>query len=101
MRYPSECRGQSLLARVREAAHLRANHHYTHRARDTGHATNPTTTLGGHGAHTRRPRSVRPIPAPRVRRSEEHTSELQSRENLVCRLLLEKKKKTKNTLQQP
>src|SRR5690606_42097185 len=30
------------------------------------------------------------------RRSEEHTSELQSRENLVCRLLLEKKKKTKN-----
>src|SRR5690606_41756282 len=28
------------------------------------------------------------------RRSEEHTSELQSRENLVCRLLLEKKKKT-------
>src|SRR5690606_41872994 len=30
-------------------------------------------------------------------RSEEHTSELQSRENLVCRLLLEKKK-TKNLL---
>src|SRR5690606_39398957 len=29
-----------------------------------------------------------------VLRSEEHTSELQSRENLVCRLLLEKKKKT-------
>src|SRR5690606_39807840 len=28
-------------------------------------------------------------------RSEEHTSELQSRENLVCRLLLEKKKKQK------
>src|SRR5436309_11538312 len=28
-----------------------------------------------------------------VNRSEEHTSELQSRENLVCRLLLEKKKK--------
>src|SRR5690606_40924557 len=28
---------------------------------------------------------------PRVDRSEEHTSELQSRENLVCRLLLEKK----------
>src|SRR5690606_42038125 len=30
-------------------------------------------------------------------RSEEHTSELQSRENLVCRLLLEKKKKNKKT----
>src|SRR5690606_39919304 len=29
-------------------------------------------------------------------RSEEHTSELQSRENIVCRLLLEKKKRTKN-----
>src|SRR5690606_1589322 len=34
----------------------------------------------------------------RVLRSEEHTSELQSRENLVCRLLLEKKnKKNKST----
>src|SRR5690606_39430781 len=32
--------------------------------------------------------------APQVR-SEEHTSELQSRENLVCRLLLEKKKTNK------
>src|SRR5690625_6095510 len=30
-------------------------------------------------------------------RSEEHTSELQSRGHLVCRLLLEKKKKTKKT----
>src|SRR5690606_41062979 len=30
-------------------------------------------------------------------RSEEHTSELQSRENLVCRLLLEKKKQKKQT----
>src|SRR5690606_39369354 len=30
-------------------------------------------------------------------RSEEHTSELQSRENLVCRLLLEKKKNTNLT----
>src|SRR5690242_20845642 len=30
-----------------------------------------------------------------VRRSEEHTSELQSHVNLVCRLLLEKKKKRK------
>src|SRR3712207_7268144 len=31
-------------------------------------------------------------------RSEEHTSELQSRQYLVCRLLLEKKKKTYNHL---
>src|SRR3989442_10336724 len=34
-------------------------------------------------------------------RSEEHTSELQSRPHLVCRLLLEKKKKTKMTTQLP
>src|SRR5947207_7612623 len=32
---------------------------------------------------------------PRRTRSEEHTSELQSHSDLVCRLLLEKKKKTK------
>src|SRR5690606_39820486 len=32
-------------------------------------------------------------------RSEEHTSELQSRENLVCRLLLEKKKTTSSNIQ--
>src|SRR5260221_2152240 len=31
-------------------------------------------------------------PAARLRRSEEHTSELQSHSDLVCRLLLEKKK---------
>src|SRR5690606_41056630 len=38
-----------------------------------------------------------PLPCPAARcsrsRSEEHTSELQSRENLVCRLLLEKSKR--------
>src|SRR2546427_5819756 len=39
---------------------------------------------GGHGIH--RPASLR------FERSEEHTSELQSQSNLVCRLLLEKKK---------
>src|SRR5216683_7472662 len=33
----------------------------------------------------------------REARSEEHTSELQSRSDLVCRLLLEKKKKQNNT----
>src|SRR5690242_21165548 len=42
----------------------------------------------------RRPRRV--ASATDVGRSEEHTSELQSHVNLVCRLLLEKKKKTKN-----
>src|SRR5947209_15082643 len=34
--------------------------------------------------------------AQKIKRSEEHTSELQSRQYLVCRLLLEKKKKDKN-----
>src|SRR6266702_5381607 len=34
------------------------------------------------------------LPGNLERRSEEHTSELQSRGHLVCRLLLEKKKKT-------
>src|SRR3989475_8043296 len=56
-------------------------------------------------AHTRcmKMLSVRTLPlvrtfailaiSPKARRSEEHTSELQSQSNLVCRLLLEKKKK--------
>src|SRR3712207_8933328 len=49
-------------------------------------------------------RERRPAPSPKTRRrggkggrkarSEEHTSELQSRQYLVCRLLLEKKKQT-------
>src|SRR5690606_40825608 len=38
--------------------------------------------LGSHGEHGARPATAR---------SEEHTSELQSRENLVCRLLLQNK----------
>src|SRR5439155_12091217 len=40
-----------------------------------------------------RPVSVRAV----VQRSEEHTSELQSRGHLVCRLLLEKKKRNRKT----
>src|SRR2546427_6042558 len=36
---------------------------------------------------------------PAYKRSEEHTSELQSQSNLVCRLLLEKKKKKKRYTQ--
>src|SRR5690606_40062980 len=38
-------------------------------------------------------RSTCSTPTAKAARSEEHTSELQSRENLVCRLLLEKKKR--------
>src|SRR3712207_8404483 len=40
---------------------------------------------------------LHPLRDIRVGRSEEHTSELQSRQYLVCRLLLEKKKKEKNS----
>src|SRR5688572_32077044 len=55
----------------------------------------PRTTPSPRGpAHTR-PTIGSPArrPGPAAR-SEEHTSELQSQSNLVCRLLLEKKKKT-------
>src|SRR5215475_10536378 len=59
----------------------------------------PYTTLfrsPGPGPAARWPRQCRDrrgdLPSPALAwRSEEHTSELQSRENLVCRLLLEKK----------
>src|SRR5690242_20886789 len=40
-------------------------------------------------------------PCVHVLRSEEHTSELQSHVNLVCRLLLEKKKTTSSTPSSP
>src|SRR3989442_8931746 len=51
-----------------------------------------------HAAHPglSRPADGRRAAHRRLRRSEEHTSELQSRPHLVCRLLLEKKKKNIN-----
>src|SRR5947199_3491980 len=62
----------------------------------------PYTTLFRSDRHLRR--QVNELPHPGIRkvvevferRSEEHTSELQSLRHLVCRLLLEKKKKKKN-----
>src|SRR3712207_8740200 len=76
--------------------------------RDRGHAQAdpaprvPAAGLAGRGAEPADPRG--PAERGRVavargedpRRSEEHTSELQSRQYLVCRLLLEKKKKNFN-----
>src|SRR3712207_7234236 len=50
--------------------------------------------VGAVGGRARRLR-LAPVARP-ARRSEEHTSELQSRQYLVCRLLLEKKKKQKS-----
>src|SRR5207344_3565599 len=57
----------------------------------------PYTTLF-RSAPRRRPRSAPPRSGYRAlcRRSEEHTSELQSRPHLVCRLLLEQKKHFEN-----
>src|SRR5438034_7109403 len=56
----------------------------------------PTLNAPGSFTQARRlSRVLRTAPAPSVERSEEHTSELQSHSDLVCRLLLEKKKKTK------
>src|SRR3712207_8781854 len=56
----------------------------------------------GRGSQNRHPEIEPASPASRSdegngRRSEEHTSELQSRQYLVCRLLLEKKKNHKTT----
>src|SRR2546430_13650217 len=48
---------------------------------------------GDRAAHRAGRRGAASAPRPR---SEEHTSELQSQSNLVCRLLLEKKKKNTN-----
>src|SRR5439155_8786760 len=61
----------------------------------------PYTTLfrSPNSWRRRAPRTARPFTrgtASSPSRSEEHTSELQSRGHLVCRLLLEKKKKKKN-----
>src|SRR2546427_3537588 len=58
------------------------------------HARSESRYFHGRHAHIviRREHGVELTPQ---RRSEEHTSELQSQSNLVCRLLLEKKKKAK------
>src|SRR3712207_8965759 len=57
--------------------------------------------VGGHHLQERveerrRRRGVGRLQSAQRRRSEEHTSELQSRQYLVCRLLLEKKKKIRS-----
>src|SRR5436305_5186514 len=57
----------------------------------------PHRRLDRHGAARARLADLVSRPARLARRSEEHTSELQSRPHLVCRLLLEKKKKSKTS----
>src|SRR2546422_6760289 len=71
------------------------------RTRDTSCATR---SFSSNPSRLRAPASLPPWPASRIttgKRSEEHTSELQSRLHLVCRLLLEKKKKTRPNAQRP
>src|SRR5690606_41623482 len=75
----------------------------TRRSSDLHAAQVARGTHGGHDRSTRRGggalrggrrgRRDHHQPAPGEERSEEHTSELQSREKLVCRLLLEKKRR--------
>src|SRR2546430_4324551 len=54
----------------------------------------------GHAAHSEHDADPGFQEFNRLARSEEHTSELQSQSNLVCRLLLEKKKKQDTTNRQ-
>src|SRR3712207_7574264 len=67
------------------------------------HADPALTHLARSGCGRQQPRHLaqaragEQIGTPRHRRSEEHTSELQSRQYLVCRLLLEKKKTTRQS----
>src|SRR5690606_41648912 len=69
----------------------RLQHHPSEgRLRHSPAAHLPSPRLCHHAAGNGRPRWRRGG-AGRPQRSEEHTSELQSRENIVCRLLLEKK----------
>src|SRR3712207_8436045 len=58
-------------------------------------ATSRSTDPHSRSSKTSLARGASPSPEPGKERSEEHTSELQSRQYLVCRLLLEKKKNTR------
>src|SRR5690242_20855843 len=65
---------------------------YTLSLHDAPSDPGPVRRLGGHGGGDGELRRGRRLRRPDAARSEEHTSELQSHVNLVCRLLLEKKK---------
>src|SRR3989442_10076312 len=72
----------------------RVGHHQRPGSRESRGAPHPRDR-GAPGAVC--PDGVPPQDVGRAARSEEHTSELQSRPHLVCRLLLEKKNKTQST----
>src|SRR2546427_8063095 len=64
---------------------------------DHGAGRAQRASLGQGGESEGADRAGQGAAGPSVVRSEEHTSELQSQSNLVCRLLLEKKKKKEHT----
>src|SRR3712207_8812802 len=67
-------------------------------SRPYSHCAAASGCPAGPPASPRHRRSSPRTPAYHLSRSEEHTSELQSRQYLVCRLLLEKKKKNTTLL---
>src|SRR3989441_8248469 len=69
--------------------------HRTRRARSAAARWACRTRRGDRAGDSARPPTA-PASEPAARRSEEHTSELQSLAYLVCRLLLEKKKQDNN-----
>src|SRR5436309_11390637 len=92
------CRYERLMSAAMTAAHAMTsaidNGRVTARGKglkmERKGASRSYPTRGDESAFTRGARQCRFISSSGIR-SEEHTSELQSRENLVCRLLLEKK----------
>src|SRR3712207_8324515 len=76
----------ALVAGARKPRHPRAGRARPERGDNRVRAGRPAADGGG------------PRPRGACRRSEEHTSELQSRQYLVCRLLLEKKTNLQSTL---
>src|SRR3712207_7246950 len=80
--FRSKCRPQE---RGQNLQNVRPVYHSEIRTRAIAGTSGP--------ARGRRRRSEAPSPGTGTRRSEEHMSELQSRQYLVCRLLLEKKNK--------
>src|SRR3712207_8032355 len=73
----------------------RRQHQYSCKSKAEKQPARPWRT-----ARDKAKRSVHANLAFHLDRSEEHTSELQSRQYLVCRLLLEKKKKKQNNITQ-
>src|SRR3712207_8330152 len=70
-------------------AHTHGGHHHAHSHEDKGQRAKGKGPAADAPQH---PNTSTPQHPSRRPRSEEHTSELQSRQYLVCRLLLEKKK---------